>query len=218
MHAIHLFGCWWFWDGTLLHAVCPRSFWTQFEAFHLKEKEQKKKILNVFLSCSEQNGLCCQDSQFQSGREGREKSCVKAHCTFFSLLWSVSVCSPFGGLTKRFDVWRHVFFMWESASAIFYPQLLFMGSKCQKNASVSKANLIKVAVWKVHALIYIFSITRHCVQEFRICLCDSGSQLFTLKCECAKCMQPKRKTDVFLSWIMLVVELYRGHGASRCTA
>lgn len=56
----------------------------------------------------------------------------------FFLLWSVFVCSPFAVLTKQFDDWRHVFFMWDSVAvicretAIFYPQLLFMGSKCQK--------------------------------------------------------------------------------------
>lgn len=108
--------------------------------------EGGKKIWKVHLSCTEQNGPCCQGSQFMSRRKAEKKGCVKAHCTFFFffspplffLLWSVFVCSPFAVLTKQFDDWRHVFFMWDSVAvicretAIFYPQLLFMGSKCQK--------------------------------------------------------------------------------------
>lgn len=65
---------------------------------------------------------------------------------FFPLLWSIFVCRTFGRLTKQLDDWRCVFFMWEPASvihrenAIFYPQLLFMGSKCQKLLQSPKPN------------------------------------------------------------------------------
>lgn len=116
----------------------------------------------------------------------------EAHCGFFfSLLWHIFVCSPFGKLTKQLDNRRHVFFMWESdpaihkENAIFYPQLLFVGSKCQNYSSlqskIDKSNNMKSA--------YTYFQSRGAVWEFEICLCDSGSQLSALKCERVKRIQ-----------------------------
>lgn len=48
--------------------------------------EGGKKIWKVHLSCTEQNGPCCQGSQFMSRRKAEKKGCVKAHCTFFFFL------------------------------------------------------------------------------------------------------------------------------------
>lgn len=144
MHAISLFVCWWFANGTLLHAFCTFSFWTKSKPLNWnrrREKNMKGASELYWTKWSMLSGLTVYEQE-----KGREKGVRESPLYlffFFSpplffLLWNVFVCSPFAVLTKQFDDWRHVFFMWDSVAvicretAIFYPQLLFMGSKCQK--------------------------------------------------------------------------------------
>lgn len=155
MHAIRLFACWWFWDGTLMHAVCPLSLWPEFQTSQMEKSRKKLRCNWAVVNKIVRTVRAC----LMSERTAGGRIVWKLAIAFF-LLWSIFVCSPFGKLTKQLDDWRCVFFMWEPASvihrenAIFYPQLLFTGSKCQKTTSVSKANLIKATIWKVHALIF----------------------------------------------------------------
>lgn len=137
---------------------------------------------------------------------------------FFFLLWNIFVCSPFGMLTKQLDNWRHVFFMWESdpvidrENAIFCPQLLFMGSKCQNyfslQSKIDKSNNMKSACTYFRSL--------GAVWEFKICLCDSGSQLSALKCECVKCIQHPSQESRWISQLNLPI-IKSAQWVERCT-
>lgn len=109
---------------------------------------ERAKILKVLLSSSEQKWSAQFGLTVYESEKGRENGCVKAHCSFsFPIVKYICLQPLFGRLTKQLDNWRHVFFMWESASvicrgknAIFYPPLLFMGSKCQKLLQSAKWN------------------------------------------------------------------------------
>lgn len=128
----------------------------------------------------------------------------------FFPLWSIFVCSPFGGLTKKPDNWRHVFFMWEWASvihkenAIFYPQLLFMEGKCQKVSTPGcKVKLIKVTIWKEHALIFNQSALWE-NSKFACVVVEVNFLLWSGNVR-RVCSTPHTKADGFLSWICLLL-------------
>lgn len=144
MHAISLFVCWWFANGTLLHAFCTFSFWTKSKPLNWNRRREKKyerciwAVLNKMVHVVRAHSLWAGERQRKRGAWKPTVPFFFFSPPLFFLLWSVFVCSPFAVLTKQFDDWRHVFFMWDSVAvicretAIFYPQLLFMGSKCQK--------------------------------------------------------------------------------------
>lgn len=164
MHAIRLFACWWFGDGTLAHGICPLDFWPEFWAL-LRNRciwAEANKIVGVVWA----HRLWITKAEKIVGWKPTEAFC-------FLLLWSIFVCSPFGRLTKQLDKWRHVFSMWESVSVIRWekcyilPPAVVYGKEVSKTTSVSKVKLIKVTLWKVHPLI------SGAAWEFKICLCVS---------------------------------------------
>lgn len=166
-------------------------------------------------------------SHFMSERKAAVKGAWKPTVAFLQrssfLLWSIFICSPFGKLRKRFDNRRHVFFMWESASVIqgekcyFSPPTVVYGMQVSKSSSVSKVKIDKSSNMR-SACSYFRSVGT--AWEFRICLCDSGSQLLSaLKCECAKCMRRSTpESRRVFSAEFACYEITSAQWGARCTA
>lgn len=129
--------------------------------------------------------------------------CLQPLCRAHKAVWRLKTCFLYVRFS-RCDTQGNCYFL---------PPTVVYGKQVSKTPSVSKVNLIKVAKWKVHALIFR---SLGCVWEFEICSCDSGSQLFfslflfTLKCECAKCMQLSTQKSRWISQLnRTIIKLYQ---------
>lgn len=223
MHAISLFVCWWFANGTLLHAFCIFSFWTKSKPLNWnrrREKNMKGASELYWTKWSMLSGLTVYEQE-----KGREKGvresplylffflspsffstvkciCLQPLCSAHKAVWRLKTCFLYVRFS-RCDMQGNCYFL---------PPTVVYGKQVSKTPSVSKVNLIKVAKWKVHALIFP---SLGCVWEFEICSCDSGSQFFSfffsfsLYFEVRTCKMyatlDTKKADGFLSWIGLLL-------------
>lgn len=85
MHAISLFVCWWFANGTLLHAFCTFSFWTKSKPLNWnrrREKNMKGASELYWTKWSMLSGLTVYEQE-----KGREKGVRESplYLFFFSL-------------------------------------------------------------------------------------------------------------------------------------
>lgn len=187
MHAISLFVCWWFANGTLLHAFCTFSFWTKSKPLNWnrrREKNMKGASELYWTKWSMLSGLTVYEQE-----KGREKGvresplylffflspsffstvkciCLQPLCSAHKAVWRLKTCFLYVRFS-RCDMQGNCYFL---------PPTVVYGKQVSKTPPVSKVNLIKVAKWKVHALIFP---SLGCVWEFEICSCDSGSQFFS---------------------------------------
>lgn len=92
--------------------------------------------------------------------------CLQPLCSAHKAVWRLKTCFLYVRFS-RCDMQGNCYFL---------PPTVVYGKQVSKTPPVSKVNLIKVAKWKVHALIFP---SLGCVWEFEICSCDSGSQFFS---------------------------------------
>lgn len=168
--------------------------------------EGGKKIWKVHLSCTEQNGPCCQGSQFMSRRKAEKKGCVKAHCTFFfSLPLFFFYCevylsaAPLQSSQSSLTT-EDMFSLCEIQSLWYAGKLLFSTPNCclweasVKNSFSFQSEFDKSS--KMKSACSYFPITRLCMRIRNLLVWFGKSAffffflfLFTLKCERAQCMQ-----------------------------
>lgn len=124
------------------------------------------------------------------------------------------IAAPLEGSQKQLDKCRHVFFMWESACVIHREKCYFLaptvvdGKQVSKTTSVSKVKLIKVTIWKVHALIFR---SVGAAWEFKKCACVILEVNFPLwSVSVQKCMQHSTQKSRWISQLNLpVIKLYQ---------
>lgn len=222
MHAISLFVCWWFANGTLLHAFCTFSFWTKSKPLNWNRRREKKYERCIWAVLNKMVHVVRAHSLWAGERQRKRGAWKPTVPFFFSLPLFFFYCEVYLSAaplqcSQSSLTTEDMFSLCEIQSLWYAGKLLFSTPNCclweasVKN-SVSKVNLIKVAKWKVHALIFP---SLGCVWEFEICSCDSGSQFFSfffsfsLYFEVRTCKMyatlDTKKADGFLSWIGLLL-------------
>lgn len=210
-------------DLEMAHCCMPYALSharAELKASQLEEKEQK--IWKVHLSCSEQNGLT-----FYEWEKGSNEGCLKAHCSFSSAFFFFIVKYIY-----LQPLWKAQKAAWQPKTCFLYVRislcdtrgkmLFFTPNCCLWNASVKKFFGLQSEIDKSSNMRSACSYFRSvgAAWEFRICLCDSGSQLLSaLKCECAKCMRRSTpESRRVFSAEFACYEITSAQWGARCTA
>lgn len=197
MHAIRLFACRWFRDGTLLHAFCPH--------WNLTNGSESRDIV----SASEWWTKWC--SLLGLGLWLRERSCEKP--TLWLYLSAAPLESSQSSLTTE-----DMFSLCENQPLWYAGKMLFFTPNCclweasVKTTSDCKAKLIKVTIWKVHALILHHS-GLHENSKFACVIVEVNFPLWSVNVQNV-CNTRHKKADGFLCWIGSLLNDMR---VTRCT-
>lgn len=220
MHAIRLFVCWWFANGTLLHAFCTFSFWTKSKPLNWnrrREKNMKGASELYWTKWSMLSGLTVYEQE-----KGREKGVRESplYLFFFSLPLFFFYCevylsaAPLQGSQSSLTT-EDMFSLCEIQSLWYAGKLLFSTPNCclweasVKNSFSFQSEFDKSS--KMKSARSYFPITRLCMRIRNLLVWFGKSAfffflfLFTLKCERAKCMQLSTQKSRFLSWIGLLL-------------
>lgn len=148
-------------------------------------------------------------------REGREKGCVKTHCSFFFFFLNKTCIVKYICLQP---LWKAHEVAWQLKTSFLYvrislcdtqgkcyflPPTVVYGKRVSKTTSVSKATLIKVTIWKVHALIFDHSVVYE-NSKFACVILEVNFLLWTVNVQNA-CNTQHKKADGFLNWIGLLL-------------
>lgn len=183
--------------------------------------EWGKKIWKVHLSCTEQNGPCCQGSQFMSRRKAEKKGCVKAHCTFFfSLPLFFFYCevylsaAPLQGSQSSLTT-EDMFSLCEIQSLWYAGKLLFSTPNCclweasVKNSFSFQSEFDKSSKMKSACSYFPITRLRMRIRNLLVWFEKSAFFFFLSLLWSATvqnvCNSRHKKADGFLSWIGLLL-------------
>lgn len=223
MHAISLFVCWWFANGTLLHAFCTFSFWTKSKPLNWnrrREKNMKGASELYWTKWSMLSGLTVYEQE-----KGREKGMRESplYLFFFSLPLFFFYCevylsaAPLQSSQSSLTT-EDMFSLCEIQSLWYAGKLLFSTPNCclweasVKNSFSFQSEFDKST--KMKSACSYFPITRLCMRIRNLLVWFGKSAFFfffsfSLYFEVRTCTMyatlDTKKADGFLSWIGLLL-------------
>lgn len=223
MHAISLFVCWWFANGTLLHAFCTFSFWTKSKPLNWNRRREKKYERCIWAVLNKMVHVVRAHSLWAGERQRKRGAWKPTVPFFFSLPLFFFYCEVYLSAaplqcSQSSLTTEDMFSLCEIQSLWYAGKLLFSTPNCclweasVKNSSSFQSEFDKSS--KMKSACSYFPITRLCMRIRNLLVWFGKSVFFfffsfSLYFEVRTCKMyatlDTKKADGFLSWIGLLL-------------